>query len=159
DESHRTYAFAGYVQDRMAFRDNLIVTPGFRIEHAQFARDINRIVVVTTPQDTNVEGRSSVTGVIPGIGLTAGSPAAHGFAGVHVGWAPPRITTALATTGVDQQLDAERSINYEVGARFASKKLFRAEVTGFLSNFENQIIPGNPLTGAKTTLINGGATR
>jgi Fe(3+) dicitrate transport protein len=159
DEDHHTYAFSGYVHDRMAFRSWLIVTPGFRIEHAQYVRNVNRAVTTTVPQDTNVEGGSFVTGVVPGLGMVLGPPSAHAFGGIHVGFAPPRVTTALATTGVDQQLDAEKSINYEAGGRVAYKKLVRAELTGFLSSFENQIIPGNALTGAKTTLINGGATR
>ena len=39
------------------------------------------------------------------------------FAGVHRGFAPPRVKDAITNTGVSLELDPEMSWNYEAGAR------------------------------------------
>jgi Fe(3+) dicitrate transport protein len=160
EERHRTIAFAGYLQDRIAFRDNLLVTPGVRLEHAEF----HRLVTRQADQDVFSAGDSSVTGVIPGIGMIAGTRRAHVFAGLHVGWAPPRIVDAISPKGVPQQVSAEQSINYEVGARVTPTKWLHVEGTGFLTNYQNQVVVNttamalsNPL--AAESVLNAGNTR
>ena len=158
DETHRTYAFAGYVADSMAFGDDVIVSPGLRIEHAQFERDLARDIVNGVSVDEAIDGRTFDTGVIPGIGMILGRADAHIYAGIHVGYAPPRVVTAISDTGVDEELEPEKSIEYELGTRLR-RRYVRLEATAFLTNFENQIVAGNVLNGAKTQLINGGATR
>ncbi|HVY46761.1 MAG TPA: TonB-dependent receptor, partial [Minicystis sp.] len=159
DETHRTYAVAGYALDNIAFGDRVHVSPGVRVEHAQYERDVDRDLVLGVPTDEAVRGATYDTAVIPGVGMVLGPADAHVFGGVHVGYAPPRIVTAISNTGVDAQLAPEKSIEYEVGARVHRPSWLRAEATGFLTNFENQIIVGNALTGAETNLINGGSTR
>ncbi len=154
EEQHRTIALAGYVQDRVAFTDKLLVTPGFRYEHAEFHRSILR----QGGQDVDIAGDSSASGLIPGIGMIYGTRKAHVFGGLHVGWAPPRITSSISPKGVPAELSAEESINYEVGSRLAPTKWLRAEATGFLSNFENQVVL-NTSPGAATTEADGGHTR
>ncbi|WP_394849277.1 TonB-dependent receptor [Pendulispora brunnea] len=152
EEFHSTGALAAYLQDRLAFRDDLLVTPGIRVEHAAFTRRTTR-----QSTDRDVQGDSRTTAVVPGIGMIYGSRQAHAFGGLHVGFAPPRVTSSISPKGEDLQLDSERSINYEAGARFADKSRNRFEVTGFLSNFQNQLISSSE--GGVTELINGGTTR
>ena len=158
DERHRSLAFAAYVQDQIAFRDDLLVTLGLRFEHADYLREVNRQVVGSVPEDVSIRGESHVNELIPGIGATYGSADRHLFAGLHVGFAPPRATVAIATTGQDQELDSERSLNYELGARVALKKWLELEATGFLSNFENQVLPQGRSFG-EAILVNAGQTR
>jgi len=158
DETHRTIAVAGYVQDRIAFLDELLVTPGVRIEHAQFEREIDRLPTATGAQDVAIRGENDVTAVVPGIGMTVGVPRAHAFAGMHSGFAPPRIVAAINPNGTAVELEAERSIMYELGTRLRPEKWQRLEVTGFLSNFFNQIVPATR-PGAPTELVNGGSTQ
>lgn len=159
---HSSWALAAYAEDRLQVRDWLLATPGVRIEDAYFQSYVSRqgdADVTPTP----VKGQT--TGVVPGIGMVAGTPKANVYGGIHVGWAPPRITSPIlppaAGTNQVQQLDAESSINYEVGTRLTYKRLAHFEGTAYLINFDNQVVAssgGNAATGV-TQFINGGATR
>lgn len=152
-EGHRSVAFAAYLQDRIAFTDELVVTPGVRFEHATYDRD-----VALSPGGVTSEGGSGTSAVVPGLGMTAGVPEAHAFAGMHLGFAPPRATTAISDQGQTQSLDAERSTNWEIGLRARPAGWQRLELTGFLQRFTNQIVP-NTAPGGVTELVNGGATQ
>jgi len=159
DERASTLALAAYLQDRIAFRDDLLVTPGVRVEHAAYSRRFVRDRVNGTPTDVDVEGTSSTTAVLPGIGMVMGTPRLNVFGGVHAGFAPPRIASSITSTGRDVRLEPERSLNHEIGARAAFGRLFRVETAGFMVNFMNQIIQATPAFGVSTELVNGGRTR
>ncbi len=152
-EGHQSIAFAAYTQDRIAVVDELVVTPGLRLEHATYNRSID-----LAPGALPAAGSSNTTALIPGIGVTAGTPQVHGFGGMHVGFAPPRVTTAIGDQGQTEALEAERSTNWEAGLRARPVPWQRLEVTGFLTRFTNQIVP-NTVPGGVTELVNGGATQ
>jgi Fe(3+) dicitrate transport protein len=154
EETHRTVAIAGYVQDAVTLGDSLVVTPGLRLEHAAFHRLILREGGADVP---NKVGDFAVTSLIPGVGAVAGSRDLHAFAGVHVGWAPPRVASSFSAKGTPTQVDAEESVNYEVGGRATLKKWLRGEVTGFYSRFGNQVVTGTAAQGSE--LVNGGPTQ
>ncbi len=78
------------------------------------------------------------------------------FAGAHVGYAPPRVAAAITAAGLDRNLDAERSLNYELGARLMPFNWLRAEATAFLIDFQNEIIQ---VSGNEAEFANGGASR
>lgn len=159
DEYHRTYAFAAYVQDRVAFRDNLLVTPGVRLETMDSLRQIRREQDASgASRDVNIRGTSANTAVMPGIGFVGGTPQLNVFGGVYVGYAPPRVTTAIAADGKDAGLEAEQNTNYELGVRLAKPKWLRAELTGFLMTFRNQVVSGTLASGQENELVNGGQT-
>jgi Fe(3+) dicitrate transport protein len=109
--------------------------------------------------DVDRRGTSGATAVLPGIGMVAGTPGLNAFGGVHAGFSPPRLASAIDVNGRDAQLSAERSVNYEVGARARVPRALRLEAAGFLVNFINQIVPATPAFGASSELINGGRTR
>ena len=151
EEKHRTLAFAGYLQDRIAFRDDLLVTPGVRFEHAEFHRVVlrqNQGPGITN--DVDIEGDTSVNGVIPGIGMIYGTRRAHVFGGLHVGWAPPRVVSTISPKGTPSQVSGEQSINYEVGTRLTPTKWLHAETTAFLSDFQNQVVLSTAQEGGAT---------
>lgn len=50
-------------------------------------------------------------------------------------------------------------MQYELGARVAPRTWLKGESTGFLSNFENQIIPSSRAGGDTVDLVNAGRTR
>ncbi|MEJ7731596.1 MAG: TonB-dependent receptor [Polyangiaceae bacterium] len=158
-ETARTYAFAAYLEDEIAVRDYLLVSPGVRYEYATQRRHIERAFVEGAPRDVAIVGDSDVSEVMPGIGLVLGRRHTHAFAGVHVGFAPPRLTSAIGADGIDEQLDAERSVNWEVGARIGPSPWLRVEGTGFLSRFDNQIIPTPGGDAGRLELQNAGETR
>jgi len=160
--SHDSWAFATYAEDRLEVRKWLLVTPGVRFEEAFFQSNVSRQADMDIVQPT-VNGQAG--GVIPGIGMVAGTPKANVFAGLHVGWAPPRVTSPInppqAGTGQVQQLEAESSINYEVGTRLTYKRLVHFEGTAYFIDFDNQVIAssGGSASAGQTEFVNGGATR
>ncbi|MDI3288647.1 TonB-dependent receptor [Polyangium sp. 15x6] len=157
-EHHRTFAIAAYAQDRLAFRDDLLVTPGVRVEYAANLRSVDRTAETGTSRDVTNRGTSDSLAVMPGIGMVYGTPKLNFFGGVHVGYAPPRVSSAISPGGQDAQLDAEESTNYEIGVRLAKLKWIRAEVTGFVMSFRNQIVTGSEASGQQSELANGGRT-
>ncbi len=165
DEIRTGYARSAFVQNRLFVTDKLIISPGLRFESFSYERNIMRgqfkISNITAVRDTSVIAENTITEFIPGLGinyqLAEGSSV---FAGVHRGFAPPRVKDAITSDGVALQLDAELSWNYEVGARFTAINGLSLEVTGFLLDFSNQIIPVSQSSGsAGTGLINGGRSK
>jgi len=158
EEKHSGTAFSAYAQDKMAFTDKLLVTPGVRWEHLEFQRTILRQNQGRQVVDTFQQGDQVVNGVVPGVGMTFGTKKNSVFGGVHYGFAPPRITSAISAAGVPAQVHAEKSIDYEVGARTTPLRWLRLESTGFLSNFSNQVVVNGAGAGSDTNLSDAGAT-
>jgi Fe(3+) dicitrate transport protein len=156
-ERHTGVAFSGYVQDRIAFREDLLLTPGVRFEHFEARRVVTRQGSGAGVTDVYQAGTKSVNGLVPGLGMVYGSRSSNVFGGMHVGWAPPRLTTAISPKGVASAVSADESMNYELGTRQAPARWIRGEVTGFLSNFSNQVVV-NTAPGADTNLADAGAT-
>jgi Fe(3+) dicitrate transport protein len=161
DEIRTGYANSGYLQSKIHLTEALSVTPGIRFEQFEYERDILRLANA----EVNLTTTDVTSSFIPGIGvnqrLTASSSV---FAGVHRGFAPPRVKDAISNTGVSEELDAELSWNYEIGYRGMPLKGWMLETTFFYMDFENQVIPvsessgGTGQTGA-SGLTNGGETR
>jgi Fe(3+) dicitrate transport protein len=170
-ETHRTVAEATYVQDTIAFRDDVIFTPGLRVEHADFRRVVTHQPEPnsatnpcpagqgTCPTDVDLPGDLSSTGVIPGVGSIFGSRDNHVFGGVHYGWQPPRVATSFSPLGTPLSVSAQTAINYEIGTRLAPVRWLHGELTGFLISYENEIIAGAANAGDNEGLTNGGPTR
>lgn len=156
DEGHETLATSFFVEDHVAFRHYLRVAPGVRVEHASYRRELRRNIVAGTPADVGVQGSSADSAVIPGVGMALGPSHAELVGGVFAGFAPPRATTAIGATGQDQHLGAERSVDYELGARLAPGRWMKLDANGFLTLFQNQIIPA---AGSPGLLANAGQTR
>ncbi len=182
DEIRTGVALAAFVQNRMQITPALHVTPGVRFERFTFERNLLRMRVRRTtpsgsvtrdPEDVDIVSRDRVAEVIPGIGATwAPSERITAFAGVHRGFAPPRTKDAFVyedptlapnaqvPSPVTLQLDAERSWNYELGARLQPAR-FLLELTAFYLDFSNQIIEPSLSAGsvAQASLANQGQTR
>lgn len=150
-------AFAAYLQDRIAFRDDLLVTPGIRFEHVTVRRVVLRQGTASGASDVYLPGERTVNGIVPGVGMVYGTKRANVFGGLHVGFAPPRVSSAISARGATTQVKGDESINYELGTRVSPWRWMRLETTGFLSNFNNQVIV-NTAPGADTNLTDAGAT-
>ncbi|MDZ7764181.1 MAG: TonB-dependent receptor [Melioribacteraceae bacterium] len=160
DEIRTGRAFSSYIQNAFNLTESFSVTPGVRFEYFEYTRDIKRL----NNENVEIKNTDEVTEVIPGIGLNYRiQPGIVFFGGVHRGYGPPRIKDAISAEGVSEELDAEKSWNYELGTRANLLSGLDFELTGFYMDFSNQIIPVSESAGGTgrpgASLTNGGATK
>lgn len=153
EQKRKSLAGAGYLQDRIAFGGDLVVTPGIRVETVRATTYTLR----ESGADTYDEGSKGTTGVIPGVGMVYGDKTLSVFGNMHYGFAPPRVTSSVSARGATRELQGDRGISYEAGARGQPLRWLRAEATGFLSNYLNQVSV-NPSTSGEGNLADVGAT-
>ncbi len=146
DQDSEAKSLALYGQNRFVVNDRLAITPGLRIE-SYSQKDKNLL--------TSVAGKTNNTEFVPGIGATWQlSPEAQLFTGVFRGFSPAMLSQSIIG-GVDQRLDAERSVNIEVGVRGKLENA-RYELTAFQMDFSNQIV--NQAASSGVTQTNAGQT-
>jgi len=106
-DSADSYAVHG--QTRIELTDDFAITPGLRIESYEQKR-----VILT---DDNSTAETSNTEFLPGIGATYNlNKSAQLYGGVYRAFSP--ASNGVALDGLtDQELDGERSNNYELGLR------------------------------------------
>lgn len=160
DEIRTGRAFSVYLQNRVYLGDALTVTPGIRIENFEYERDILRLNSV----ETYIQNSDVLTEVIPGFGINYKfSDTGSVFGGVHRGFGPPRTKDAITAAGVSEDLDAEKSWNFELGIRSAFTNYVEVDVAAFFMSFSNQVIPVSESSGGVgqglSGLINGGETK
>lgn len=156
DEIRSGIANSFFIQDRIFITNKLTTTVGARIELFSYDRNIFRL----NNKDTSIVNNNSITAFIPGIGFNyLLSETNIIFAGIHKGFAPPRVKDAITNGGLALNLDAETSMNYEVGFRLQPTSVVAFDFTVFYMPFENQIIPVSESSGGTGTgLVNGGKT-
>src|SRR5690606_16127827 len=126
-----------YLQNRFLVNEQLAITAGLRGErYEQQRRDRRR-----TAAQGNTAG-SSNTEWLPGLGFTYDlNNELQLFGSAYKAFSPALNSDALDALS-DQQLDAERSVNVELGLRGGNERL-RYEMAWFRMDFDNQIIPAN----------------
>ncbi len=156
DEERIGYAGSAFLQNKIFFNDQFSLTPGLRVEYFEFERRIARVA----SKDTLLTGKSYTTSFVPGIGFNFNlNKDLTFFAGVHRGYAPPRVKDAISNSGESLELEAELSWNSEIGLRANLFSLIGIEFTAYLLDFSNQIIPISESSGGLGTgLVNGGST-
>jgi Fe(3+) dicitrate transport protein len=160
DDTTQIWGLAGWLEDRVALSDMVVLTPAFRVEHSESEKTLHRVADDTrSPHDVDITGHSRSTGAMPGVGLTLGSPRLSVFSSLYLGYSAPRVSQAITPDGHDADLHAERSSNYEAGVRGRAGKWLRAEADVFWINFDNQLVSNNPLSGNTSEFIDGGRTR
>jgi len=161
DEIRTGNAFSAYAQNKVQISSKFDVNVGLRFENFNYEREINRRSFPGIGvRDTLLLAGSNVQEIIPGIGFNL-RPAQNFniFGGVHKGFAPPRTKDAITSLGEPLDLEAERSVNYELGVRTEPTHWLFLEATGFVMDFSNQIIPVSESSGGiGFGLVNGGAT-
>jgi Fe(3+) dicitrate transport protein len=151
-EINRRYAkaWSGYLTAGLDL-GRLRLSPGVRIESIAYER-LNAL--------TGERGKSDLTEIVPGLGATF--DAGHGlaiYAGVHRGFAPPRVEDVISNAGGVTELDAETSTNWELGLRGDPVPGVSIDIAGFVMDFENQIVPSSVAGGVGATLTSAGETR
>lgn len=142
-------ALALHLQDQIEIGKWLVV-PGVRYEDIDFRRtdyagdDPDRSAPTRVRENT-------IAAWIPGVGVSVeATPSSHIYGGIHRGF-------AAAGPGADERTEAERSINYELGAQ-VRKPSMTAQVTGFFTDYENILGRATLATGESGAgdLFNGG---
>jgi Fe(3+) dicitrate transport protein len=155
DDRRLGRALAIYGLNKFRFFDEkLEVSPGLRFESLWTERTIYRTRRGGTPTDRNPPRTEydNVTALIPGGGVSYRllEPLTV-FGGVHRGFSPPRTKDAITKTGERLELEPEFSWNYEAGTRVRVEDWLRAELAGFVLDFQNQIIAPAEAGGAVST--------
>ncbi len=148
DNKRRTEAYSGFWQNRWS-RGGFTLTPGIRFEHVRYYRN-NRL--------NGAVGRTRLSELIPGLGISFAAAGFTVFAGVHRGFAPPRVEDILTNEGGSVDLDPELSWNYELGARWRPTRRLSLEATAFRIDYRNQIVPASVAGGLGATLTSAGRT-
>ncbi|HAW93084.1 MULTISPECIES: TonB-dependent receptor family protein [unclassified Arsukibacterium] len=138
---------AAYAQSRIELTEHFAVTPGLRVE----SYEQTRLVL----SDDNATASTSNTEFLPGVGMTYNlSDSAQLYGGVYRAFSP--ASNGVALDGLtDQQLDGERSTNYELGLR-GTRGAMNYEVAAFAMDFSNQVVTGN--SDPNLSQSNAGAT-
>ena len=145
NENNDAKAVALYLQNRFLFTDQFAVTPGVRVESYRQNRK---------NEMNGVQGQANNTDLVPGIGATWQlAPELQLYSSVYKGFAPAMISAAISGDGVDQKLDAERSMNIEFGFRGQAQK-WTYEGAAFRMDFSNQIV--NQALSGGISKTNGG---
>jgi len=145
NENNDAKAVALYLQNRFLFNDQFAVTPGVRVESYRQNRK---------NEMNGVQGQANNTELVPGIGATWQlAPELQLYSSVYKGFAPAMISAAISGDGVDQKLDAERSMNIEFGFRGQAQK-WTYEGAAFRMDFSNQIV--NQALSGGISKTNGG---
>jgi len=102
-------------------------------------------------------GTEGLTAFIPGIsvGYDPNNKISF-FAGVHEGFAPPRVEDSIANDGGSIEVDPEESVNLEVGFRSELVRGLNIDSTYFRNDFSNLIAQGS-VAGGDNPLAQGEA--
>jgi Fe(3+) dicitrate transport protein len=145
-------AYSLFVQDRIT-AGRWAITPGVRVERIGYER-LNRLA----NNGAGARGETTLTEVVPGVGVAYHAGQVTLFAGAHRGFAPPRTEDIISNSGGVVDLDPELSWNYELGARGDVRPGLHLEATLFRMDYENQVIPASVAGGIGATLTNAGET-
>ena len=152
DNNRTTDAVAAFAQNKFEFGD-LTLAPGLRYEYIQNTR--------TDRRAGGNSGSDSLSAIVPSLGANYRlSPVTTVFAGVHRGFAPPRvedlIVTGVGSTATFTNVGAERSWNYEAGLRTRHLQRLDLQATVFRNDFQRLVSVGS-IAGGTTPLSQGEA--
>ena len=147
-----TDAYSGFISNRFDI-GQFSITPAIRYEHIENTRKNGRTATVTTP----TKGDDTLDEWIPGLAVAYNpNERLTVFAGVHEGFAPPRVEDLISNTGGSVDVEVEKSTNWELGFRAKPTNNFSIEATGFYNDFKNLIAVGS--VASNVALSQGEAT-
>ena len=140
DRRQNTEAWSLYLEDRIAIKDKLIVTPGIRYESLDYSYDQN----TRTSDKSPAAGTGDLDVVTGGLGLSYDlQDSLNLFAGVYRGASLPGPRSYIRS---GESLKEESSVSYELGARYQNES-FSATGAIFYSDLSDFIVPKNLGTG------------
>lgn len=147
DNQRNTDAWSAYMSNRFDI-GQFGITPIVRYEYIDSKR---------TNKQTGVTGSSTVTATMPGIGVTWNpNKQLTVFSSLHKGFAPQRVEDLIGSTGTVTDVDAEESINFELGLRSQLTPWASVQAAYFRNDYDNLIAVGS-IAGGSTPLSQGKA--
>ena len=164
DDTTNVFGLGAFIEDQISLTDWLLVTPAFRIEYSRSQKTTHRLLDPLDeqgpPKDVDLVGTSTAYGPLPGVSVVAGRPWLNAFTSLYRGYSAPRIGQAITPRGMDANLHAEHSVDWELGVRGRVRNVLSLEGDLFLISFDNQLVSNNPLTsGSKSEFVDGGKTQ
>ncbi len=152
-QERRAQAVSAFASNRTQISERLAVTPIVRIEQINYERNLFVTSTATTPKS----GDASFTEFVPGIGATYELDSnSQLYGGLHKGFSPPRVEDAINGSGGSVNLNAESSVNAELGLRSSPAKDIRFDVAVFRNDFSNLVQVGS-IAGGSTAYSEGKA--
>lgn len=143
--TRETQAYSWFLTNRFNL-GQFTATPGIRYEYIDYERK-NRL--------NGVSGNDHLDAWLPSLGLTWNpSKIVTVFAGAHRGFAPPRTEDVISGVGTSTDVGAEKSVNWEVGARAKPLEGVDVQAAFFRNDFQKQIAVGS-IAGGSTPLAQG----
>ena len=135
NNERNTHAYSGFISNRFDI-NQFFITPVVRYEYIENERK-NKL--------NGANGKATIQEWIPGVSMGyTPNDALTVFAGVHEGFAPPRVEDLINnTTGGSVEINPEKSTNFELGFRSKPSKNSRIEATFFHNKFDNLIAVGS----------------
>ena len=147
-QDRRAEAVSAFASNRTQVNERLAVTPVVRIEHIKYERNVFT---------NGTSGNSNFTEFVPGIGATYQlDGGAQLYGGVHKGFSPPRVEDAVNGTGGSVNINAESSVNAELGLRSSPTKNLSFDMAVFRNDFSNLVQVGS-IAGGSTPYSEGKA--
>ena len=147
DNLRETDAYSAFVSHRFNVGD-FGITPIVRYENIDTLRT-NRL--------TNQSGSTRLEQFSSGLGVTwSPSNTLTVFSSLHEGFAPPRAEDLVSNAGTVVEVDAEESLNFELGLRAQPMKGVSLQTAYFRNDFDNLIAVGS-IAGGGTPLSQGQA--
>jgi Fe(3+) dicitrate transport protein len=144
------------VSNRAQLTERLAVTPIVRVENIRNKRTFYAADDNGTNADSGTFVRS-FTEFVPGVGLTYQLDDRNTlYGGVHRGFSPPRVEDSFTQQGLSIDLNAEKSINAELGLRSKPNEHITLDVAFFRNDFSNLIAVGS-IAGGTTNYSEGKA--
>lgn len=148
NQDRRAEAVSAFASNRAQLNERLAVTPIVRVEHMKYERNIFT---------NGTSGNSNFTEFVPGVGATYQLDGnAQLYGGVHKGFSPPRVEDAINGTGGSVNLNAESSVNAELGLRSSPTKDLSFDLAIFRNDFSNLVQVGS-IAGGSTAYAEGKA--
>jgi Fe(3+) dicitrate transport protein len=151
NRERNTDAYSIFAANKTQFTERLAITPIVRVEHIRhehIQRDASNIITE--------QGRATFTEWVPGIGATYQLNANNTiYGGVHRGFSPPRTEDAISGS-TTQDVNAEKSVNAELGLRSTLTRDAAVDIAIFRNDFSNLVQVGS-IAGGSTAYTQGKA--
>ncbi len=146
DNEREASAASFFVQDRIDIGP-FSVAPIARYEAIRYDRT-NNLFSATTCPNPPCQGEAAIYEFIPGVSVGfVPMKGLNFFAGVHEGFAPPRVEDAIGNDGGSVEVASEESVNIEAGVRSELIPGLKVDATYFRNDFKNLVAVGSIAAG------------